>query len=117
MKHQSREGEGSRRNEQERRRRNDKVQKSRRLESSEQWNKVECRDMKKRGGCQWGSACRYLPPKGVGREEQVKMFDCKHWMEGYWMFKDDRCKNIHTVKKRAPKRWPTSRIFSRPWPW
>ena len=74
----SREGEASRRREQENRRKEDREQESRGREAREQWSKVECRDMRKPGGCTWGSTCRYFHPEGVGRVEVVKIVDCTH---------------------------------------
>ena len=107
--HASREVEVSRRKEQGSTGRNDREQESRR---SEQWSKVECRDQKKPGGCTWGSACRYLHPEGVGRVEQIKLIDCNHWMEGYCMFDDDRCKNIHDASKKGTKKKASKQDFS-----
>ena len=108
----NREREGSRRSEQENRKREDSEQGGRRKEAKEQYDKIECRDQKKPGGCTWGSACRYLHIEGVGRVEQVKLIDCTHWMEGYCMFEDNRCKNIHNANKKGTKKKASRQDFS-----
>ena len=61
-----------------------------------------CRDWLKPTGCMYGSGCRWLHPQGEGRQgggrqnearqgEVVKVSDCKHWMNGYCMFPDQKC--------------------------
>ena len=71
-----------------------------------------CRDLNKPGGCNWGSACRHIHPPGMGREDQIKITDCTHWMEGNCRFPDERCMYIHEESKKGTKKKTNRQDFA-----
>ena len=87
-------------------------QKGREQNKKFQDGKEVCRDITRPGGCTWGSTCKFYHPVGVGREEQVKLVDCVHWMEGSCRFTDDKCKYIHDPKKKDTKAKSNKKDFA-----
>ena len=87
-----------------------KIQEKEKSSSNNKDRDTVCRDWLKPTGCRYGAGCRWLHPQGEGgrgREsearqgEVVKSADCKHWMNGYCMFPDQKCVFIHSKEKKG----------------
>ena len=48
----------------------------------------------------------------MGKEDQIKITDCVHWMEGSCRFPDDRCMYIHDESKKGTKKKTNRQDFA-----
>ena len=48
----------------------------------------------------------------MGREEQIKITDCVHWMEGNCRFPDEKCVYIHEESKKGTKKKTNRQDFA-----